>query len=163
MKNLLITTIIATLPLIAAPAFAADEINVSSGLSTAGVPLAAHGADPVALLNQGKVMEGSADIALAHDGAAYYFASAENKAEFEANPAKYVPQHGGFCSYGVAVGQKFDGDPEQFVVHDGKLFLFLNATTRDLFLKDVEGTKATADNQWKDIKHTSAADLAKEG
>ena len=31
MKNLLITTIIATLPLIAAPAFAADEINVSNG------------------------------------------------------------------------------------------------------------------------------------
>lgn len=163
MKNLLITTIIASLPLIAAPAFAVDEINVSSGLSTAGAPLAVHGADPVTLLNDGKVVEGSADIAVAHDGAAYYFASAENKAAFEANPEKYVPQHGGFCSYGVAVGQKFDGDPEQFVVHDGKLFLFLNATTRDLFLKDVAGTKATADSKWGEIKHTSVEELAKNG
>ena len=163
MKNLLITAVIATLPLISAPAFAADEINVSNGLSTAGAPLAVHGADPVALLNDGKVTEGSADLAVSHDGAAYYFATAENKAAFEANPAKYVPQHGGFCSYGVAVGQKFDGDPEQFVVHEGKLFLFLNATTRGLFLKDVAGTKQTADSMWKDIKHTSVEELAQKG
>lgn len=160
MKNLLITTIIASLPLISAPAFAADEINVSNGISAAGAPLAVHGADPVTLLNDAKVVDGSADHSLTHDGASYYFASAENKAAFEANPAKYVPQHGGFCSYGVAVGQKFDGDPDQFVVHEGKLFLFLNATTRELFLKDVAGTKASADENWTEIKHKSVAELS---
>ncbi len=160
MKNLLITTIIASLPLISAPAFAADEINVSNGISAAGAPLAVHGADPVALLNDAKVVDGSADHSLTHDGASYYFASAENLEAFKANPAKYTPQHGGFCSYGVAVGQKFDGDPDQFVVHDGKLFLFLNATTRGLFLKDVAGTKATADDNWTEIKHKSVEELA---
>ena len=96
MKNLLITTIIAALPLISAPAFAADEINVSNGISAAGAPLAVHGADPVALLNDQKVVDGSATHALTHDGASYYFASVENMEAFKANPAKYTPQHGGF-------------------------------------------------------------------
>lgn len=160
MKNLLITTIVATLPLIAAPAFAADEINVSNGISAAGAPLAVHGADPVALLNDSKVVDGSAQHALTHDGASYYFASAENLEAFKANPAKYTPQHGGFCSYGVSVGKKFDGDPDKFVVHEGKLFLFLNEKTRELFLEDVAGVKATADKNWTQIEHKSVEELA---
>jgi hypothetical protein len=57
------------------------------------------------------------------------------------------------------VGKKFDGDPDQYVVHDGKLFLFLNAATRANFLKDVVGTKQTADTQWSKIKHTAVGDL----
>ncbi len=160
MKNLLITSIIATLPLISGTAFAADEINVSNGISAAGAPLAVHGADPVALLNDAKVVDGSANHALTHDGASYYFASAENMEAFKANPVKYTPQHGGFCSYGVSVGQKFDGDPDQFLVHDGKLFLFLNAKTRELFMEDVAGTKATADQNWEKIEHKSVEELA---
>ena len=160
MKNLLITTIIATLPMVSAPVFAADEINVSNGISAAGAPLAVHGADPVALLESSNVVDGSAQHALTHDGASYYFASAANMEAFKADPAKYTPQHGGFCSYGVSVGQKFDGDPDQFVVHEGKLFLFLNAKTRELFLEDVAGVKATADKNWEQIEHTSVEELA---
>ena len=89
-----------------------------------------------------------------------YRQNVQDKAAFEANPAKFVPQHGGFCSYGVSVGQKFDGDPEKFVVHEGKLFLFLNDKTRELFLEDVAGIKATADENWEDIKHKSVQELA---
>ena len=161
MKNLLITTIIATLPLISSPAFAADEVNVSNGISAAGAPLAVHGADPVALLTDSKVVSGSAQHSLTHEGASYYFATAENRDMFKADPAKYLPQHGGFCSYGVSVGAKFDGDPEKFVVHDGKLFLFLNDKTRELFLEDVAGIKATADANWEEIEHKSVAELSK--
>jgi hypothetical protein len=32
------------------------------------------------------------------------FASAANKADFDKDPAKYVPQYGGFCSYAVVKG-----------------------------------------------------------
>ena len=159
MKKLLITTILAALPLISTPAFAADEINVSNGISAAGAPLAMHGADPVALLTDEMVINGSAQHSMNHDGVSYYFASAENKEAFAANPAKYVPQHGGFCSYGVSVGKKFDGDPDQFVVHDGKLFLFLNEQTRSLFLEDIAKVGATADDNWTRIEHVSAAEL----
>ena len=94
----------------------------------------------------------TADYSVNYEGASYYFASAENLETFKADPAKYIPQHGGFCSYGVSVGKKFDGDPDQFVVHDGQLFLFLNAKTRELFLEDITGVKATADTNWEAIE-----------
>ena len=113
MKSLVLTTLIATLPLVAAPAFAADEINVSNGISAAGAPLAAHGVDLVALVHDGNPVEGFATHSATYDGASYYFTSAANREAFEANPAAYLPQHGGFCSFGVSVGKKFDGDPDQ--------------------------------------------------
>ncbi len=158
MKTLVLT---ATLVSLAAglPAFAADEINVSNGISAAGAPLAMHGSDTVALLETGKPHEGSAEFSFNYDGASYYFSSAENLEKFKADPAKYTPEHGGFCSYGVSVGKKFDGDPDQFVIHDGKLFLFLNAATRNLFLEDVTGVRETADQNWSEIKHIAVGEL----
>jgi len=159
MKNQLLIPLIASLSLFASQGFAADELNVTNGISAAGAPLAVHGADPVLLLTQGKAVDGSAQHGVTYEGASYYFASAETKDAFEANPAAYLPQHGGFCSYGVSVGSKFDGDPNQFVVHDGKLFLFLNAKTRELFLEDVVGVRATADANWERIEHIAVGEL----
>lgn len=159
MKKILTTALIAVLPLVASPAIAADELNVAPGLSAAGAPLALHGADPVALLDSEQSITGTASIATSHDGATYYFASEENQAAFEANPARYVAQNGGFCTYGVSVGKKFDGDPREFVVHDGKLFVFLNAATRKLFLEDKAGVTATANEQWAKIEHIAAGEL----
>ncbi|WP_377193385.1 YHS domain-containing (seleno)protein [Ruegeria meonggei] len=159
MKSLILTTLIATLPLIAAPAFAADEINVSNGISAAGAPLAAHGVDLVALVNDGNPVEGFASNSATFEGASYYFTTAANREAFEANPAAYLPQHGGFCSFGVSVGKKFDGDPDQYLVADGKLYLFLSAETRAAFLKDVPATSKTADDQWGNIKSIAVGEL----
>lgn len=159
MKSLVLTTLIATLPLVAAPAFAADEINVSNGISAAGAPLAAHGVDLVALVNDGNPVEGFATHSATFDGASYYFTSATNREAFEANPAAYLPQHGGFCSFGVSVGKKFDGDPDQYLVADGKLYLFLNAETRAAFLENVAATSQTADDQWSKIKNIAVGEL----
>ncbi len=158
MKSLALTALAATLAL-AAPAFAADEINVSKGLSAAGAPLAAHGVDLVALVNNGNPVEGFANHSATYDGASFYFTSAENLEAFEANPAAYLPQHGGYCSFGVSVGKKFDGDPDQYLIADGKLYLFLNADTRAAFLKDVTSTAKTADDQWANIKSIAVGEL----
>ncbi|NVO57109.1 YHS domain-containing protein [Rhodobacteraceae bacterium B1Z28] len=159
MKSLILASLIATVPLIAAPAFAADEINVSSGISAAGAPLAVHGVDVVTLVNDGNPVDGFATHSATYDGASYYFTTAENREAFEANPAAYLPQHGGFCSFGVSVGKKFDGDPDQYLVADGKLYLFLNAATRASFLEDVSGTSKTADSQWSNIKSIAVGEL----
>lgn len=159
MKSIMLSTAVAVMTAIAAPAFAVDEVNVSNGMSAGGAPLAVHGADPVALLTEGRPVDGSANFSATYGDASYYFASKENMETFQANPTKYLPQHGGFCSYGVAVGKKFDGDPDKFVIHDGKLFLFLNDQTRDAFLKDLTGTIHKADSNWVDIKHIAVGEL----
>ncbi|WP_170434367.1 YHS domain-containing (seleno)protein [Ruegeria arenilitoris] len=159
MKSVVLSALVAVLPMIAAPAFAADEINVSNGISAGGAPLAAHGVDLVALVTDGNPVEGFATHSATYDGASYYFTSAENREAFEANPEAYLPQHGGFCSYGVSVGKKFDGDPDQYLLADGKLYLFLNAVTRAKFLEDVSGTAKTADDQWANIKSIAVGEL----
>ncbi|WP_171229549.1 YHS domain-containing (seleno)protein [Ruegeria sp. HKCCA4008] len=158
MKTIVFTALAAAMAL-STPAFAADEINVSNGISAAGAPLAAHGVDLVALVNDGNPVEGFATHSATYDGASYYFTTAANLEAFEANPEAYLPQHGGFCSFGVSVGKKFDGDPDQYLVADGKLYLFLNAETRAAFLKDVPATAKTADEQWANIKSIAVGEL----
>ena len=142
-----------------APAQAADEINAVPGLTAAGAPLGLHGADPVALLDQGRNVEGVAAQTSVHGVVAYYFASEANRAAFEANPARYVPQNGGFCTFGVSVGKKFDGDPSFAAVMDDKLYVFLNEEIFQAFQKDKAGTIAKAAKNWKSIEHTAAKDL----
>lgn len=143
----------------AAPVLAADEVNVVPGLTAAGAPLGLHGADPVALLDQGRTIEGVAAQTAVHDGVAYYFASEANRRKFEADPARYQVQNGGFCTFGVSVNKKFDGDPNFAAVVDEKLYVFLSEEIYQAFLKDKAGTIAKAAANWKTIEHTAAADL----
>lgn len=122
LASIAIVGLLATAP----AALAADEHNVSSGLTAAGAPLGLHGVDPVAFVKLGNRIEGTAAHTAVHDGVAYYFASAENMKAFQHSPAAYLPQNGGFCTFGVSVGKKFDGDPQFAAVEDGKLYVFLN-------------------------------------
>ena len=140
-------------------AFAEDEYNVSAGLTAAGAPLGLHGVDPVAFIDLGNRVEGTARHTAVHDGVAYYFDSAETKAAFEASPASYIPQNGGFCTFGVSVGKKFDGDPQYAAIEDGKLYVFLNEEIFQAFQKDKAGTIAKAAKNWPEIKHTAADKL----
>jgi hypothetical protein len=52
---------------------------------------------------------------------------AQNKAAFVADPDKYLPQFGGLCTTGVAVGKQFKGHPDSWKIVDGKLDLFHSA------------------------------------
>ncbi len=141
------------------PAFAADEYNTAPGLTAAGAPLALQGVDPVALLDLDNRIQGSAEFTATHDGVAYYFDSKDNMKSFKKNPSRYVAQHGGFCTFGVSVGKKFDGDPKFAAVVDDKLYLFLNEAIFRMYQKDEAGTIANAHKNWADIKHTAATDL----
>jgi YHS domain-containing protein len=141
------------------PAYAVDEHNVTRGLTAAGAPLGLHGIDPVAFLDIGNRVEGDAKYTSVHNGVAYYFSSKENKKMFEKNENKYIPQNGGFCTYGVSVGKKFDGDPQYADVVDGKLYVFLNKEIFKAYQKAPVKTINTAAKQWKEIKHSAAESL----
>ncbi|MEO1136726.1 MAG: YHS domain-containing (seleno)protein [Pseudomonadota bacterium] len=140
-------------------AFAADEHNVSSGVTTAGVPLGLHGVDAVTLATLNAVAEGDAAHTVVHDGVAYYFASAESARRFKAAPAQYAPQYGGFCAYAVALGKKFDGDPNFADIVDGKLYLFVNAKIFKKYKKDSRRILERAENTWPSIEHVAVKDL----
>ena len=142
-----------------APAFAADEYNVSSGLTAASAPLALHGVDTVAFIRTGNRIAGSAKFTAVHDGVAYYFATQANLDAFTATPENFLPQNGGFCTFGVSVGKKFDGNPRWADVRDGKLYVFLSEEIFEAYLRDPEGTIAKAETNWTRIRGVAATEL----
>lgn len=139
--------------------FAVDEYNTATGLTAAGAPLGFHGIDPVAFIDIENRISGSAKHTAVHDGVAYYFSSKENAEKFEKNPANYQPQNGGFCTFGVSVGKKFDGNPQYADIVDGKLYVFLNEDIYKEYLKDRKGTIRKAEASWKKIQHSAASAL----
>lgn len=158
-KSIFAALIAAQLLAVGTPALAADEYNVSNGMTAAGAPLGLHGVDPVAFISLGNRIEGTAKFTAVHDGVAYYFVSQENLDAFQAHPGRFTPQNGGYCTFGVSVGKKFDGDPRFAAVRDGKLYVFLSEEIFKAFQRDEAGTIAKAEANWRQIRSTAAAEL----
>ena len=122
--------------------------------------LAIQGYDPVAYFPEGgsAPKKGSEKYALTHDGVSYRFASAKNKAAFEANPSKYEPLYGGWCAYAIADDAGFvDINPKSYVIRDNGLHLYYDGflgDTRALWQKDDAGYSRKAESQWKTIQKT---------
>lgn len=114
--------------------------------------VALQGYDPVAYILQNKAVKGTKDLAVAYQGATYYFASAANKEEFKKNPARYEPEYGGWCAYAMGEkGEKVSVDPKTFKIVGGKLYLFYNKffnNTLTDWNKDEGNLKRKADANW---------------
>ncbi len=151
----ILTAVVAT----ASPALAIDEYNVSKGTTVDGHGVAFRGNDLVAMIGGLGVVPGAAEFTHVHDGVAYYFASQKAADEFAANPDKYIPQYGGYCTLGVAVGKKLDGSPRFADIVDGKLYVFLNAAVFKAYNADKEGVLAKAAENWPDMESVSVADV----
>ena len=151
--------VLATVTLIHGATLGADEYNVSTGITTAGVPLGLHGVDPVALISFNAVAEGDAVHTIVHDGVAYYFASKQSADTFSTDPERFLPQYGAFCAYAVAKGKKFDGDPHFADIVDGKLYLFVNAEIFEKYKADSKRILADAERMWPEIRRKAVGDL----
>ena len=112
---------------------------------------AAGGYDVVAYFTQGKPVKGSPKFSMQWKGAAWDFSSAENLEKFRANPAAWAPQYGGHCAYGLAQGYLVKGDPLQWRIVDGRLFLNYSADVQSRWVKDIPGYVQASDKRWPDI------------
>jgi len=110
--------------------------------------LAVKGYDVVAYFTEDKPVKGSPQFASMHGGGTYQFASAENKAAFDQDPAKYAPQFGGYCAWAVSKNSIAKIDPEAFQIVDGRLLLQYDKSVRETFSKDLAGNLAKADANW---------------
>lgn len=111
--------------------------------------LGAKGYDVVAYQTLGKPTPGSAQFQQAHGGVTWQFANAEHLALFRADPAKYLPQYGGFCAWAVAQGKLADIDPVNgWKVLDGKLYLNYSAGVQKTWEKDIPGFIDKANANW---------------
>ncbi len=111
----------------------------------------AHGYDVVAYFTDNKAVEGKREFASGYKGVRYLFANAEHKKLFDAEPAKYAPQFGGYCGYAVSNNDTADIDPEAFVIMDGRLILQYSKSILEKWNKDPKGYLARADANWPKV------------
>jgi YHS domain-containing protein len=132
---------------------AAPGVATMAGNSAQLVNVDKHGVildgyDPVAFFTDNKPVKGSDAFQSSYGGAIYHFASAEHKATFDKDPAKYEPQFGAFCAYAVSLGHTAPIDVETFSIIDGRLVVQHNSRAVSLWNKDPQGNLKKADTYW---------------
>ncbi|MDU8913988.1 YHS domain-containing (seleno)protein [Aestuariicoccus sp. MJ-SS9] len=113
--------------------------------------IAIDGTDPIAYFTEGAPVPGSEAITLDWRGATWRFASAGNRAAFEADPTRYAPVFGGYCAYAASKGCLAPTMPEAWTVYEDKLYLNANLRARELWLQDVPGNIAKGLANWPGI------------
>lgn len=106
------------------------------------------GADVVAYFARGRHTQGSPQFRSVHEGVTFRFASAEHKALFDADPQKYLPQFGGYCTSGISYAIPWGGDADTWSLIDGKLYIFGGQASKDAFELDVPGNLKLANQYW---------------
>ncbi len=119
----------------------AGSVNETDGIAVKGY-------DPVAYFTDNKPVKGSAAHTYVYEGVTYRFASAAHRKLFAKDPAKYVPEFGGFCAYGTAGGHKVDVDPAAFTIVDGKLYINYDLDVMATWRKDEPGYIHKAEENW---------------
>lgn len=110
--------------------------------------VALRGYDVVAYVEDSQAAKGSVQYKAEYKGSIFHFSSAAHRDAFAADPAKYAPQYGGFCAYGMSKGYKAATDPAAFTVVNGKLYLNYNRDVQRQWSADVPGFVSLADKQW---------------
>ena len=149
-KSIMLAVFAVTLSLWAVESFAGGVENSTTGVL---------GYDLVSYHTEGKPVRGDGNNLVVVDGVTYLFANEENKKAFEKDPGKYLPAYGGYCAFGVSVNKKFVGDPEVWRIVDGTLYLNLDSKIQKMWLEDVPGNLAKAEQNWPAIKDKNPADL----
>ncbi len=115
------------------------------------------GYDPMSYFEGGKPQLGNKKYVANYEGVEYYFINQANKNTFVVNPNKYLPEFGGWCSMTLAMGRATTPKYDNFIVSDGKLFLFertLSVNGRELWLKDPNQNKKIATKNYTSFRKT---------
>ena len=131
----------------AAPAYA-NEAPVHTAMFSR---VAVGGYDPVAYFTDGRPVRGTSEHRITHQGYEYRFASAEHLAAFRPNPSRYLPQYGGYCAWAVANGYTAAGNPQNWRIVDGKLYLNYNDEIQTRWERDIPGFIRSGNANWPSV------------
>lgn len=146
MKSLFLMLVLATL--VGCSAYPTKTVDGVSKVNLLGY-------DPITYFDRDRPLKGDARWQAKHDGVTYFFASEANRDRFAAEPAKYAPQYGGWCSQGMAYAVKLDSDPEWYRVRDRRLYIYGDQEAYDFVGRDLLRHIALADQYWAEIKDAS--------
>ncbi len=159
---------LATLALVLVAGCSTISANTAQNPGGAYTPVNAHeqdgqsrlmlkGHDVVSYFTQNKHAMGKPEFRSVHEGITFQFATAEHKALFDKERAKYLPQYGGYCADGSLYGIPWGGDADTWTLKDGKLYIFGGQASKDAWELNLHDNYATADKMWNtEIKGTNS-------
>jgi YHS domain-containing protein len=145
--------ILRALPVLALCALLYSASSVMAQGSTMRVALKGH--DPVAYFTERKAVKGDPKFSYDWDDGRYQFASARNREMFAANPERYAPQFGGYCTGSMSRGARVEADPEAWIIVDGRLYVFGQMKFKELAAADPQYLAERipkADKNWREKK-----------
>lgn len=117
------------------------------------IQLAIKGYDPVAYFTMGKPIKGSSKFRHVFDDVRYHFVSEKHLRLFRREPDRYIPQFKGLCSMGLgAKGYKVVANPENWAIHNGRLYLTQRHFGPPIFKKSPDRWAAAAANHIKELE-----------
>ncbi|WP_420405576.1 YHS domain-containing (seleno)protein [Nisaea sp.] len=123
----------------------AEEDRVYTGFLS---NVAVGGYDPVSYFSSDGPVKGSEDHTLVYNGAEWHFATAANRDAFRQDPARYAPQYGGYCAWAVAQGSTAKGDPANWKIVNGKLYLNYNSDIQKRWEQNIPENIQAGDRNW---------------
>jgi YHS domain-containing protein len=133
-------------------ALAAKPVNtLKNSFFSSQTDTAINGYDSVAYFTKTAPVKGLDAHTYEWKGAKWKFSSEANLELFKNNPEKYAPQYGGYCAYGVATDSLVKVDPDQFTIHEGKLYLNYDVSIQKDWLKDIPGYIRKADARFQSL------------
>ncbi len=143
----LVLAALAVFAFAAAPAFADERPVYTAPFSNIGV----GGYDVVAYFTDGRPVRGTNAFRITHRNIEYRFASAEHLAAFTAAPARYLPQYGGYCAWAVSQNYTASGNPNNWRIVDGKLYLNYNDEIQTRWEANIPGFITSANANWPGV------------
>ena len=132
-----------------------SPLGLQDAVRAAELRLALKGYDPVAYFTEGRPMLGKKEFEYTWDEARYRFVSDQHMSMFRSDPDRYAPQFAGSCAMGISKGVKVEANPENWLISDGRLFVFYPADGPTRFQADAQAIAAAADRNWQLLKAAS--------
>ncbi|MBX9601719.1 MAG: hypothetical protein K2X35_11965 [Bryobacteraceae bacterium] len=108
------------------------SLVLSACLASAAGRVAIEGLDPVRLV-EGAMQDGNPEWTEEYEGLTYQFASADTRAKFRQEPARYAAQLHGACA---RMGAPVIGMPESYHVYNGRIYLLGSSQCYKAFVAD---------------------------
>lgn len=123
-------------------------------VSTGPNDVAIQGYDTRAYWTDGTARRGDKVNMVRWKSAPWHFADPVDAKIFAANPARFAPQFGGFCTRAMSFRKVVDGDPEVWRIFEGKLYLFAQPKGGKVFDKGAAPMIAKAQAHWDSLGDT---------
>ena len=111
----------------------APAAETERAASWQGQELAIAGVDVVSFYGEDGPVDGTKEFTAKYDDTTWRFSSEKNRDLFKQDPAKYIPEFGGYCPVALASNHSKIGKSTHFTVVDDKLYFNYNNDAENLF------------------------------